>query len=126
MKFLQKLDSSSNKSYCKFIVNHTVHRLISVQTEVLELLNFSSDIPTNIYLIIKWGCDGAAGQSQYKQVFKSGEHNDSYLFTVSLVPLCMTMTDSSNKKHIIWQNMKPSSTRHCRPIKIMFKKETQT
>lgn len=42
----------------------------------------------------------------------------------SIVPLQLRiLTDEIN--YIIWENPRPSSTRFCRPIKYLFKKETK-
>ena len=44
------------------------------------------------------------------------------MFIVSLVPL--QLHSNENNKQIIWQNPRTSSTRYCRPIKILFAKES--
>lgn len=103
------------------LVDHTVNRIMEVQKTIFEerSLNFSK-----ITMFYKWGCDGSGGHSTYKQGFSKQEgssaKDDSNLFSVCLVPLQMT-TDSG---HILWQNPRPSSVRYCRPIKILFEKET--
>lgn len=80
---------------------------------------------TNLEMIYKWGCDGSSGQAQYNQNVgesSSSSITDSDLFIFSLVPLQMQCSVSQK---IIWQNPRPTSTRFCRPIKLMFKKETK-
>lgn len=75
----------------------------------------------NLKLISKWGFDGASCQSFYKQAFKSDDFDkprDDSIFVTCLVPLKL-VHDST----IIWENVKPSSTRYCRPIKFEFVKE---
>ena len=74
-------------------------------------------------MIYKWGLDGSSGQSMYKQNFESSESDDKNVYAIFLVPLRLYFTDDE-KNTIIWQNPKPSSTRFCRPIKFLFKKET--
>lgn len=81
----------------------------------------------NFEIIYKWGCDGSNGQAQYNQSFSASSSTsttDSDLFMFSLVPLKFQCT-IDEKKITIWQNPRPSSTRFCRPIKFMFKKETK-
>ncbi|XP_060868603.1 uncharacterized protein LOC132943582 [Metopolophium dirhodum] len=104
--------------------------------------------------IFKWGCDGSSGQTEYHQAFTQNknltlndphsnsdgdndtddseqnyeqdvEYTDANMFLFSLVPLRLTfgMTDDTND--ILWKNLTPSSTRYCRPIKFLYKKETK-
>jgi hypothetical protein len=49
---------------------------------------------------------------------------DENIFFTSLAPLQMFYMDTTNKKTLVWNNPRPSSTRFCRPIKIKFKPET--
>lgn len=75
---------------------------------------------------MKWGCDGAAGQSCYKQVFQYEENNDSFLFLISIVPLRIIAEVCEDKQEfVVWQNESSSSTKYCRPVKIIFHKETK-
>lgn len=106
------------------LVDHTITRLAIVQQEVL--IQKLQDLSDGLKIIFKWGCDGSSGHSNYKQVFsvqgelESAGVTDSSLFAVCIVPLQMT----TNKNDILWSNPKPSSTRFCRPIKLIFQKET--
>lgn len=77
----------------------------------------------NLKLISKWGFDGASCQSLYKQAFADQPNDcdkprDDSIFTTCLVPLKLV-----NGSIIIWENMKPSSTKYCRPVKFEFIKE---
>ena len=74
-------------------------------------------------MIYKWGCDGSSNHSTYKQHFSSSDTSktDQYLFAICLVPLQL-----KNGNEIIWENPRPSSTRFCRPIKLLFEKETRS
>lgn len=45
---------------------------------------------------------------------------------ICFVPLQLNDTDNSGNKKIIWQNLRASSTRYCRPIKLLFAKESAT
>lgn len=103
------------------LVNHTARRIIQVQSDVIK--QFLSEISNRVTLLYKWGCDGSASQSTYKQTFSeetSESKSDANLFAVCLVPLRLCTEDG----HILWQNPRSSSTRYCRPIKLIFKKET--
>ncbi|EZA53601.1 hypothetical protein X777_06930 [Ooceraea biroi] len=64
------------------LVDHTIKRLMLAQNEVLAQVNC-----IELKIIFKWGSDGAAGQSRYKQRFASENDDDSFLFSISLVPL---------------------------------------
>lgn len=110
------------------IIDCTVKRLIKMQEVVIN--SILSDLSNNTLLLIcKWGCDGSGGHSLYKQKFNE-QNNDSnvctdeYLFVICFVPLQLNYTDKYGNKKIIWQNLRASSTRYCRPIKLFFAKET--
>lgn len=107
------------------LLDHTIQRLILSQYDTLKQQNI--DLDTTLTVIFKWGCDGASGQSKYKQNFsnETSKQNcdDAYTFMVSLVPLQLN-SSCSNRNNVLWQNPKPSSPQGCRPIKIILKKET--
>lgn len=44
---------------------------------------------------------------------------DQHVFFISIVPLEVLLGS-----HILWKNPRPSSTRYCRPLKILFAKES--
>ena len=76
-------------------------------------------------LILKWGCDGSSGHSEYKQKFSDPANSDASVFLSSIVPLRLASFDSStNDEVIVWKNPKPSSPRYCRPIRLQFMRET--
>ncbi|KAK2579423.1 hypothetical protein KPH14_002635 [Odynerus spinipes] len=106
------------------LVEHTVKRLCVVQHDVLMQ---SRDILTNVEFIFKWGCDGSSGYSLYKQKFSNNfdeNQQDSAIFVISLVPIQLYCLSKKGEKIILWQNLTPSSTRYCRPIKLLMKSET--
>lgn len=77
----------------------------------------------NLKLISKWGFDGASCQSLYKQAFADlpndcDKPRDDSIFTTCLVPLKLV-----NGSITIWENLKTSSTKYCRPVKFEFIKE---
>jgi hypothetical protein len=102
------------------LLDLTANRLI----QSLAVDGQESEKKQHLCLMSKWGCDGASGQSNYKQKFVSGDSeaaDDSSVFMVSMVPI--KLYDESTGK-TIWSNPKPSSTALCRPISFVYQKET--
>lgn len=106
------------------LVDHTIDRLATAQAEVLNHINQNYNI-SSIKAWFKWGCDGAAGQSRYKQGFTNEDGDDSFLFSISMVPLRITAENDEHKEILVFQNPTTSSTNYCRPIKIIFKQERE-
>lgn len=104
------------------LINHTVQRICEVQEEVL--VQMKNEL-SNVHCLFKWGCDGSSGYSSYKQRFSQAidKQEDNAIFVISMVPIQLYSV-AEKKKHILRQNPAPSSTRYCRPIKILFKSET--
>lgn len=100
------------------LVDHTIRRLTIALQDVLKSQVDKYD-PSNLQVIFKWGCDGASGYSRYHQAFQDKSHDDSFLFLIMLSPLRIVAGE-----RVLWQNPAPSSTRSCRPIKVIFHKET--
>lgn len=100
------------------LLDHTAKRLCLLQQEVLE--RFQGETFTIHY---KWGCDGSSGHSTYKQKFSSASDTDEFMFIISVVPLRMNVNNEDNT--LVWHNLRASSTRFCRPIKFIYKKETE-
>lgn len=98
------------------LLNHTSARFIKLLSDKIE-----KNTPQNLTMILKWGCDGASSQSQYKQS-SSTKIDDSTVFISSLVPLKII---NKSEELVVWTNEKPSSTRFCRPISFEFAKETK-
>lgn len=111
------INESSATVPLQSILDHTASRILKGQNEQNII-----DLPENLTLISKWGCDGSSGHNEYKQVFIENDRSDSNLFLTSLVPL--GLHDSNNINNEFWVNPKPSSTRLCRPIKFEYIKET--
>lgn len=112
---VQITDSSAEVSL-QSLVDHTATRIVEAHKDVF--VNLNADTITAIY---KWGCDGSSGHSTYRQSFNDPASNkiDEHLFAVCLVPLQVQIGSL-----ILWQNSRPSSTRFCRPIKLICKKES--
>lgn len=101
------------------MLNHTVTRLVSTIEIPLNV--------TTITLILKWGADGSSGHSEFVQKPKSEMDEgvlDSNLFLLTVVPLRIVGLNNAGDELLLWQNPRPSSTRLCRPIKFIYKKET--
>ncbi|KAK2577604.1 hypothetical protein KPH14_011611, partial [Odynerus spinipes] len=116
----REITEKSAKVPLQDLLGHTTERIFETQT------NIQIEKPEDCELVLhtKWGCDGASGQSEFMQQFSDGDLNtsDTHLFMSSTIPMQMTQKD--NEYRYIWKNPRPSSTRHCRPIKFQFKKET--
>jgi hypothetical protein len=93
-----------------------------LQQEVMETL--SPIVLQNLHLICKWGLDGSSSQSMYKQASKDS-FPDSDLIMTCVVPLQLYYKGDNCAKVVVWQNVRPSSTRYCRPLKLEFKKENK-
>lgn len=81
-------------------------------------------------VLMKWGCDGSSNHSRYKMTFSEEvdndiiSYNDSHIFLVCLVPLRIYFSPVSGEREIVWNNNCPSSVNLCRPVKMIFQKET--
>lgn len=106
------------------LLDITIRRIVTLQNEVFKHCLF--DLPGKSFtLLCKWGCDGSSAQSRYKQKLESLEHSDENLFAISFVPLRLIMTNNKiGDTSIIWQNRRASSTRYCRMIRFIYRKET--
>lgn len=88
---------------------------------ILNILKCTIESNSNLKLICKWGFDGSAGHSTYKQKFEDDNNaTDEFLFFIAFVPLKLINLDSG---YCLWQNDRSSSTLFCRPIKMIFSKE---
>ncbi|XP_058446016.1 uncharacterized protein LOC131427109 [Malaya genurostris] len=101
------------------LLDHTSKRIVEANAEKLE--TFSDEELMNIILTVKWGMDGSTGNSEYNQVFENdnGLLTDASVFITSMVPI-----EARSIKKVFFQNPRPSSTRLCRPIRILFEAET--
>lgn len=110
------------------LLDHTTHRIIQLQEEVIHA--YMEDVegdPNVLTFIYKWGIDGSSNQSIYKQSWlgeNNAEYNDESVIILSLVPIRLFANSNIKNDIILWQNPRPGSTRFCRPIKFTFEKET--
>lgn len=89
---------------------------------ILKLPDIDDKFSCNqLKLQCKWGFDGSAGHSVYKQKFTDvySDFTDEYVFFIAFVPLKLITLN----QEMIWSNPKTSSTHYCRPIKFLFTKE---
>ena len=103
------------------LLEHTTARLLQCQEQVIASLD--SNLTNEMTLFLKWGCDGSSGQ-EYKQKFRDEDSSDAHVFFTSIVPLRLFAKTSEGRTVIIWNNLKPSSPRFCRPIRLQFLKES--
>ncbi|KAE9522334.1 hypothetical protein AGLY_017280, partial [Aphis glycines] len=118
------IGESSCKIPLQDLLDHTTNRIFQVPEVCKISLN-----STKLEMLYKWGCDGSSGQSQYRQNFNDDSLiTDETMFMFSIVPLELRshseVNDVENNYEVIWTNPSPSSTKFCRPIKYIFKKET--
>lgn len=66
----------------------------------------------SLRLIAKWSCDGALGQSKYKQSFADKALSDESIFMISMVLLCLESNILSEYfiRKEVWKNPRPSLT----------------
>lgn len=113
----------------KYIPDSVLVSETSVEIQLQNFLNMTAKSYLDLYNIkskddlicdIKWGFDGSSGHSNYKQKFNDPDSNDEFLFIVSFVPLRFLNWGS---EAVVWNNIKHSSTKHCRPIRFYLQKE---
>lgn len=102
------------------LIDHCTERLIRELEDVLYTNTYSK-----VFLIFKWGFDSASGYSQYKMKASHSKHSDHSAILTCVVPLQLyAINQQIGRKIILWQNLRPSSTRLCLPLEIDFQKET--
>jgi len=104
------ITNMSAKIKVKDLLDHTTHRIIQLQEEVIDAYveNIDSDVLTFVY---KWGIDGTLNQSTYKQSWlgeNNTEFSDKSVIILSLVPIRLFAYSSIKNDNIIsWQNPRP-------------------
>lgn len=104
------------------LLDITVKRIIKAQNDISEHLTSLGSNVLSLRLISKWGCDGSSAQSRYKISIDDAESSDENLFSVTFVPL--RLVDDISRR-VLWQNPRPNSTRYCRLVRFIFKKENK-
>lgn len=117
-----KVSETSASTELQDILDHTAQRILKIDQVEKSVLENNK---TKLELIVKYGCDGTSGFTQYKQAFteaRSGEGNS--VFVICMVPLFLRFSEHRNEEITFWENKYPSSTKLCRPIRFIFEKET--
>lgn len=124
--YLRRDGQLKSAKQLKFISESSVE--ISLQSfqslqEVISTL--SNNQLENIYLISKWGCDETSGQAEYKQLFQDETVTASSIFLITIAPIQLEVDNiDSSGKTIVWRDPTACSSRSCRPLKLLFAKET--
>lgn len=117
-----KISETSAEIALQALLDHTATRiLISIRDKISAS---HTKFQNGFILYCKWGLDGSSGHSTFKQKWSNSSDsttpNDGCLVGVCLVPLLL----KANSNLEVWKNDVPGSTRYCRPIKLIFAKET--
>ena len=102
------------------LIDNTGRRLVEVLLPVLKTL--SPEENNSLLLRVKFGLDGTSDQSNYKQMFEGDTVDDSSIIITSMVPMQLIVQRSEK---VVWHNIKSSSTRFCRLMRLQFAKETK-
>lgn len=110
----------TSEVHCKVqlqaLLNHTCERLLELQS--VDELKQSVRNGSELKLYLKYGFDGSTF-GEYKQKFSDSSSSDASVFLTSIVPLRLNQNET-----ILWENPRPSSTKHCRPVCLQLIKET--
>lgn len=113
-----EITESGCKTPLQDLLGHTTYRIIQIPQHIRPIESHMN----NLEMLYKWGCDGSSGQSQYRINFNQPHSStDHEIFMFSIVPLQLRVVED-NINYIIWKNPRPSSTRFCLLIKLLFKK----
>ena len=112
------LQPSRDEVSLQALVNHTAHRIITLQEDVIRQAAGERESIT-VELTCKWGFDGATAQSSYKQTGTPSPTEDNQVLFTSLVPLQLTAGND-----LIWHSRTTSSSRFTRPMKLEYCRET--
>ena len=105
------------------LVHHTYSRICDNRKEFIEALPNSQNI-SHFSAESKVGSDGTTGLSIYKFVSQQDSADKGCCYISNFVPLKLYAEYKSKQKVLVWKNPKPPSTKFCRPIKLLFQKET--
>eukprot|EP00733_Pompholyxophrys_punicea_P000887 Pompholyxophrys_punicea_v1_NODE_351_length_2184_cov_8.490841.p1 type:complete len:410 gc:universal NODE_351_length_2184_cov_8.490841:1595-366(-) len=141
----QNIEVTTTSARVPFVnlLQHTLTRLFD---SILNSGDVKSDGTSNCLIIAKWGFDGAASQSIYKHKGATTSTNDlnpeddeesdvnddeeneastepvkeDSLVAATWFPLQLHLDGK-----IVWTNSRPASPRFCRPLRLVFAKETK-
>lgn len=93
------------------LLDHTCRRLLEAVCPTYLINNED----TFLKLICKCGFDGSSGHSMFKQKWSEPNVGDENMFLTSIVPLRIVNEQTGE---IVWDNIRSSSPRFCRPLSI--------
>lgn len=93
------------------LLDHTCCRLL----EAVCPTYLTNDEDTCLKLICKCGFDGSSGHSLFKQKWSEENEGDENMFLTSIVPLQIVNEQTGE---IVWDNVRSSSPRFCRPLSL--------
>lgn len=103
------------------ILDHSAIRLVKIpeiQNSIIERNE------KRFNLVLKYGCDGTSGFTQYRQAFTESKNvTNNSVVIYGMVPLFLEVKNREDSRLKIWQNENPSSTKYCRVIKFSYEKE---
>lgn len=109
------------------LVDHTSNRLMVAQHTALDIIASKNSVnSTNLELLWKCGLDGSGCHSVYDIRYDESLYDgisEQNIFSAFLCPLRLTVKHS---KTLLWNNPVPSSPIYCRPLRVIFKKESAT
>ena len=81
---------------------------------------------TNLHLILKYGCGGTSGFTQYKQAFAEARNLEgNSVFIICTVSIFLRFSQHRHADINFWQNKNPCSTKLCRPVRFTYEKESE-
>lgn len=110
-----KITESKCEVSLQDLLDHTVKRLCTYLN-----LDFDQDFNERLVLIVKYRFDGT-NINNYKQKSEDKSAAHDHMFWCSIVPV--QLIDEVTDK-CYWKNPRPSETRLCRPVTILYQKET--
>lgn len=123
---IEFFEATSSKIRVKLqaLLDNTVHRIVKViDAELNNYMDSEKLDSAELILLCSWGMDGSTGYSQYHQQLPEGFQDDSDVFSSTLTPIQLFM--SNDRKKVMWFNAMPQSIRFCRPIMLEFIKESK-
>ena len=107
------------------LLNHTANRLLTAQEAVLQI--FKQGLTQDLHdleLLTKYGIDGCSSQSLFPFKYDDESHKEVCETSILSSFICPIRFSDKNTNTILWQNPAPSSTAFCRPLKLIYIKET--
>ena len=103
------------------LISHTNRRLMMYLDPVLSKLPLEQ--LQHLTVRFKYGCDGSGDHSLFKLKSRLAATRDDNILLFSLCPVRVVNKDENGNEIVVWRNPTPNSSRFCRPIRLLFKKE---